>query len=456
MIRATLATAAAAVGGTLRGADAAFAGVGIDTRRLALGSLFVALPGSRSDGHDWLAAAAAAGAAGALVARPDPALALPQLVVADPQRALGALARWWRAALGARVVAITGSNGKTTVKTMLAGVLACAGRTEATAGNLNNEIGLPLSVLALDPASDYAVLELGCGQPGDLAYLVPIAQPHVAVVTNAGPAHLERLGSVEGVARAKSEIYAGLPPDGVGVYNADDAYAAVFAAAIGGHARIGFGLGPGADVGGEIEALTPRARFRLRTARGCAHVELPLPGRHNVMNALAAAAAGIALGLDAATIARGLAAVPALAGRLDARAMPGGWTLIDDSYNANPASTAAGIEASVAGGGRVWLVLGDMRELGAGAAALHAEIGRLARARGVERLYALGALAAHAAEAFGAGAQWHADHAALAAALAREVVPGVRVLVKGSRGSRMDRVVAALAAGTGVEVDHAV
>jgi UDP-N-acetylmuramoyl-tripeptide--D-alanyl-D-alanine ligase len=454
MIRANLIDAARAVDGNLVGDDVPFAGVSIDTRTLAAGNLFVALRGERVDGHAYLAAAAAAGAAGALVERPDPAAALPQIVVTDTQHALGRLGAWWRARLGARVVAVTGSNGKTTVKTMLAAVLACAGRTQATVGNLNNEIGLPLSVLALDLDTDFAVLEMGCGQPGDIAYLVDIARPQVALVNNAGPAHLERLGSVAGVARAKSEIYGRLPADGVGIYNADDANAAVFAAAIDGHARVSFGIDAGADVHADIEALTPHARFRLHTPAGSADVVLPMPGRHNVMNALAAAACAVALGVDAATISRGLAAVPPVAGRLVARTMPGGWVLIDDSYNANPASTEAGIAATAAGGARVWLVLGDMRELGDEAAALHAEVGRRARAHGVERVYATGALSAHAVEAFGAGGRWFETQDALAGTLGADITGGVHVLVKGSRGSRMDKVVAALA--TRGEGAHAV
>ncbi len=446
MIRASLVDAARALGGRLVGDDLAFAGVSIDTRTLAAGNLFVALRGERVDGHAFLAAAAEAGAAAAILARPDPALSLPQIVVADTLRALGRLAAWWRGALSARVVAVTGSNGKTTVKTMLAAVLTGAGRTQATIGNQNNEIGLPLSVLALDLDTDFAVLELGCGQPGDIAYLVDIARPHVAVVNNAGPAHLERLGSVAGVAREKSEIYGKLPADGVGVYNADDAHAAVFVAAIGDRARISFGIDTAADVRADIESLAPHARFRLHTPGASADVVLPMPGRHNVMNALAAAAVSTALGIDAATIARGLGAVPPVAGRLLTRAMPGGWLLIDDSYNANPASTEAGIAATTVGGARVWLVLGDMRELGTDAAALHAEVGRNARRHGVERLYATGELSAHAVAAYGAGGRWFDTQDALTEALVADIEGGVHVLVKGSRGSRMDKVVAALAA----------
>lgn len=451
MIATRLSTAATWTRARLLGADAPFRGVSTDTRTLAAGQLFVALRGERHDGHDHVAEAARRGAVAVLVERALPDLALPQLVAADSLAALGDLARHWRRELRARVVAVTGSNGKTTLKTLLSAVLSRAGRTAATPGNLNNEVGLPLTVLGLDPALDFVVLEMGAGKPGDIRYLADIGQPQVSVVNNIGPAHLERMGSLEGIAATKGGIYEALGADGVGAVNADDGFAPYFRGLLGARRRVEFGLAATAHVGASaLEVGATGSRFLLRTPQGSAPVELALAGRHNVMNALAAAACATALGLDAPAIAAGLGTAHAVAGRLDRIAHPDGWVLVDDSYNANPASTMAGIAALVAGGGTPWLALGDMKELGTREAELHAEVGRYARSEGVERLFTVGPLAAHAAAAFGARAQSYPDRESLAADLARALAPGVNVLVKGSRSSGMDRVVAAVLAAHGM------
>jgi UDP-N-acetylmuramoyl-tripeptide--D-alanyl-D-alanine ligase len=451
MIRASLATAARWVGGELVGGDADFAGVGTDSRTVAPGQLFVALRGERFDAHAFVGDALAHGAIGALVERPLTQHAIRQIVAPDSLKALGDLARAWRGALSARIVGITGSNGKTTTRSLVQAVLAVAGRTGGSGGNLNNEVGLPLSVLALDPALDYAVLEMGCGKPGDIAYLAAIGRPQVAIVTNVGPAHLERMGSLGTIADTKAEIYDALPADGIGIVNADDPFAPRFRERLGGRPRIEFGFGADADVGAEaLELRGDGSRFLLRLPGSPpAAVELPLPGRHNVANALAAAAAGHALGLDVARIVAGLESAPRVAGRLDPIAV-GGGVVYDDSYNANPASVKAGIDTLVLEPGRHWLVLGDMRELGPAERALHAEIGAYARARGIERLLATGTLSAAAVEAFGHGATCYPDRAALAAALAAGLGPGIRVLVKGSRGSAMDDVVSRVLSAHGI------
>jgi UDP-N-acetylmuramoyl-tripeptide--D-alanyl-D-alanine ligase len=434
------------------GADVPVTGFAIDTRKLQPGDLFVALRGEHVDGHDFVADAIARGAAATMVTRKLD-IALPQVLVNDAAAALGDLASAVRAQRQVRVVGITGSNGKTTVKTLVAAILGRHGRTHVNAGNYNNELGLPLTLLAMPEDAQYAVLEMGAGKPGDIAYLAAIARPDVGLITCIAPAHLERMGSIEGVAETKGAIYQALPVDGVAIINADDAFAPFFAGLAGSRRVLRYGLGRPADVTATvIEQRFDGSRFVLHTPQGEAEVMLPLAGSHNVANALAAAAVATALEVPLATIVAGLAGADGVAGRLKVEPMPGHWTLIDDSYNANPGSAAAAIDTLAAEPGETWLVLGDMRELGGQGRELHAQVGAHARARGIARLFTVGPLAQAASEAFGAGAAHFADQPALAAALAAEVRPGVRMLVKGSRGSAMERVVRALldgAAGNG-------
>ena len=443
MIALTLKQIAALIDARLHGADVAVRGVFTDTRKPLPGALFVALIGETFDAHRFVEAAKQGGAAAVLVAH-EVAVDLPQLIVPDTELALGRLAGAVRAQSAARVIGITGSNGKTTVKTLLASILALHGRTHVNAGNLNNEIGLPLSLLAMPADTQFAVLEMGAGKPGDIAYLAAIARPEIGLVNNIAPAHLERMGSLAGIAETKGAIYTALPPHGVAVINADDAFAPLFAQLAGARRTLRFALEREADVRGEVVELGAKSRFDLIADGKRLAVELPLAGRHNVQNALAAAALARALDVPLATIKHGLETAAPVSGRLIRHAMPNGWTLIDDSYNANPGSTAAAIATLAAEPGEAWLVLGDMRELGADAPKLHAATGTLARERGIARLFTVGELAQQAARAFGAGATHFADQAALARALAAAVQPGVRVLVKGSRGSAMDRVVRAL------------
>ncbi|WP_049621239.1 UDP-N-acetylmuramoyl-tripeptide--D-alanyl-D-alanine ligase [Frateuria defendens] len=431
-------------GGRLLGADAEVRGVAIDTRKLRPGDLFVAIRGEHVDGHDYLAAAAERGAAGALVTRKVDS-PLPQVAVADSVQALGDLASAVRAQRRVRVVGITGSNGKTTVRTLAASILSRHGRTHSNAGNFNNEIGLPLTLLAMPEDAEYAVLEMGAGKPGDIAYLAAIARPDIGLVNLIAPAHLERMGSVEGVAETKGALYQALPADGVAIINADDAFAGFFAGLAGGRRVLRFGLEREADVGAEIlEQRVDGSRFLLRTPVGEAEVALPLPGRHNVANALAATAIALALEVPLATIVAGLMHAPAVSGRLRRETLPGGWTLIDDSYNANPSSMAAAIDTLALAPGERWLVLGDMGELGPDERALHGGVGAWAKAAGIERLFAVGPLSAAAVEAFGPGATHYADKAALIAALREQLHGGVTCLVKGSHSAAMDQVAAAL------------
>jgi UDP-N-acetylmuramoyl-tripeptide--D-alanyl-D-alanine ligase len=437
--------AAGLLDGVASGADVAFTAVGTDSRRAPAGALFVALIGPNFDGHDFIAAAREQGAVAALVSRPvaDP---LPQLRVADTRLALGRLAAAWRSRFTGRLIALTGSNGKTTLKEMIAAILGGRGPTLATEGNLNNDIGVPLTLLRLNGAHAHAVIEMGANHLGEIAYLTGLVRPDVAIINNAGPCHLEGFGDVAGVARGKGEIFQGLGPDGVAVINRDDIYADYWAGLNPGRRIVDFGLDQPAAVNGRV--LDPASnRFRLRAGGEEIDIKLPLPGRHNVRNALAAAAAALAVGVTLDDTRRGLESLRGVGGRL--QRLPGrhGGAVIHDAYNANPASLAAALAAVGATPGRKWLVLGDMRELGPAADALHAGSGREARTAGFERLYALGEHTRAAVTAFGTGGLHFDDVDALVTELHRDLhqdgEPAV-VLVKGSRGMRMERVVAAL------------
>jgi UDP-N-acetylmuramoyl-tripeptide--D-alanyl-D-alanine ligase len=431
------------------GADVEVTSVGTDTRKLAPGALFVALRGEHHDGHDHVAQALERGAAALLVQR-EVDCPLPQVLCADPQDALGELAAGVQQGRPAVVVALTGSNGKTSVKTLLLGILARAGKAYANPGNFNNEIGLPLAVLDAPEDARFAIYEMGAGQPGDIAYLASIAPPQVSLVNNIMPAHLERMGSLLGIAETKGAIYEALPDDGVAVVNADDAFAPFFMQRIGARRVLRFGLENDADVrASQLRLDAEGSRFALHTPAGSAEVALPLAGRHNVMNALAAAALALGAGAGLADVVAGLEAAAPVPGRQIPHRLAGGAVLVDDSYNANPGSVAAAIAALGAAGGEAWLVLGDMKELGEGAELLHAEVGARARRAGIARFWTVGELSAHASRAFGDGARHFDDQATLVQALAPALAaagPGLRWVVKGSRSSAMDKVVAALLA----------
>lgn len=446
----TLAAAVAAAGGRLEGADTPFDSVGTDSRADCRGQLFIALRGARFDGHAYVETARAAGAVAAMVDHPLP-IDLPQCVVDDTRLGLGRLAAAWRARFPGRILAITGSNGKTTVKEMVAAILAQAGRVRATQGNLNNDIGMPLTLLGARD-EDFLVLEMGANHHGEIGYMTDIARPDVALITNAGRAHLEGFGSVDGVARAKGEIARGLPPEGVFVFAADTPYESLWRELADGRRVLTFALDGAADLSAaRADIAVDWGDAGFRTQVGARHrgaiipLTLQLAGEHNARNALAAAAATLALGVTPAQIQAGLATLTPVKGRLCPRRCHG-VGVIDDTYNANPDSLAAAIAVLAGLPGRRWLVLGDLGELGAEAEALHAEVGATARAAGVERLASVGVLSAAATTAFGAGARHFTDQDSLARALSAELGPGDQVLVKGSRSSRMEGIVAALCA----------
>jgi UDP-N-acetylmuramoyl-tripeptide--D-alanyl-D-alanine ligase len=448
MVR-TLASVAQAVHGRLLGPDAHFGAVSTDTRQDVRGTLFVALTGGNFDGNDYLEAAAIGGAAGALVSRPGD-VALSQIAVADTRKAFGQMARSWRSNFEIPVVAVTGSSGKTTVKSLIASILGSDGNVCATEGNLNNDVGVPITLMRLGPEHSSAVLELGANHAGEIDVLASLVQPTVAVITNAGAAHLEGFGSIAGVAAAKGELLDHLAPARAAILNADDAYFEQWRdrARTRGARIISFGFAADSDctVVGEVESTADGSAFRMRLPDAAeVDVRLPLPGLHNVRNALAAAAASCALGISAAQIKRGLAQVQAVKGRLVALTGYRGARIIDDSYNANPSSVRAALDHLARLGGRRLFAFGDMGELGPDAEQLHREVGTYAIGR-CDALFSIGPLAARAAESFGAGATVSSDIEHAAAVITPELGPGVSVLVKASRSMGLERLVQMLRA----------
>jgi len=440
-----LAAVAREVQGRLVGADQPFAAVTTDTRALGAGSLFVAIPGDRFDGNDFVEEAFTKGAAGALVSRLGSS-ALAQIEVRDSRRALGAMARAWRASFTIPLVAVTGSSGKTTVKELIAAILGVSRSVCVTQGNLNNDIGVPLTLMRLAAEHDVGVIELGANHAGEIDYLASLAQPTVGVITNAAAAHLEGFGSLRGVCVAKGELLDHLPRAGTAVLNADDQFRSDWVARSRCEFTVTFGFAPNADcrVLGEPHFLAKGSEFRMHLPDGEeADVWLPLLGRQNVANALAAAAAAQAVGTSVDDIVAGLARAQPVRGRL--RAVPGrnGATIIDDSYNANPGSVRAAIDHLAALAGTRVLVLGNMAELGPTGPALHEEIGEYARGR-CDALFAIGDLAGEAAKAFGTEGRRVADIEAARAAIEPKLASGVTVLIKGSRVMGLDRLVRAL------------
>ncbi|MEH3022793.1 MAG: UDP-N-acetylmuramoyl-tripeptide--D-alanyl-D-alanine ligase [Pseudomonas oryzihabitans] len=443
----TLTEVAEALTGNLLGADALFAGVGTDSRKAVAGQLFVALTGPRFDGHAYLADVAAQGAAAALVERAVPEVQLPQLVVADTRLALGRLGAFNRDLFQGRLAAVTGSSGKTTVKELLAAILRQQGATLATQGNLNNELGAPLTLLQLAAEHAFGVIELGASHVGDIAYTVSLTRPDVVIITNAGQAHVGEFGGVDRIVEAKGEIIEGVGEGGTVVLNRDDAAFDTWQRRAAGRRVVAFGLDARADVRATDVSLDSQGRpsFLLHVPQGEARITLQLLGAHNVGNALAAAAAALSLGLDLPTVARGLAAAAPVQGRTLTRTSQRGAQVIDDSYNANPASVKAGIDLLAALPGRRVVVLGDIAELGEWTEQGHREVGEHARGK-VDAFYAVGPSMAHAARAYGAAARHFADREQLIEALADEDRAGTTLLIKGSRSAAMDKVVAALCA----------
>lgn len=438
-----LSEAANATQGRVVGQDVLFSSVGTDSRSLSQGQLFVALKGEHFDGHAYVQQSLSQGALAAMVSVDQPGLS-PALLVKDTRLSLGELAAYWRRKFTMPLAAITGSNGKTTVKEMLASILRVAigdgNAILATQGNLNNDIGLPLTLLKLRQQHRYAVVEMGMNHTGEISYLTTISRPTVALINNATLAHLGGLGSVEAIAKAKGEIFEGLAADGVAVINADDAFAPLWKKLAAPHQIMTFGLDNAADVSAVYQLQADSSDVQMQTLSGTAEFHLPVSGLHNVRNALAAATAALAMQIPLAAIAKGLAGFGGVKGRLQQRAGVNGALVIDDTYNANPASMKAAIDVLAARSDEKLLVLGDMGELGADAAKMHAEIGRYSKAAGIKALYALGDLSRETVKAFGKDAQHYASPEALAHDLAQSMKTGVTVLVKGSRFMQMERV----------------
>jgi UDP-N-acetylmuramoyl-tripeptide--D-alanyl-D-alanine ligase len=445
----TLHEAATAVDGKLIGADDHFTGISTDSRRITAGDLFIALRGENYDGHEFVKTCLAQGAAAVMVQQATDT-DKPQLVVKDTRLALGRLAAYWRRKFDIPLAAITGSNGKTTVKEMLASILAAEAGVEkvmATTGNLNNDIGLPLTLLRLRKHHRFAITEMGMNHEGEIDYMTHLAKPTVALVNNAQSAHLEGLGSVDAIASAKGEIFTGLSAGGIAVINADDAYANYWKLLAGTHRIMTFGLEHSADVGATIDLLEKINSFCLKSQLDEIHIQLQVPGLHNVRNALAAATVAIAMNIPLTTIKTGLENFSGVKGRLQHKHGKGGSTIIDDSYNANPSSMRAAIDVLATYAEPKILVMGDMGELGATAAKLHQEIGAYAKNAGITHLFSLGELSRHTVQAFGAGATHFNNPEALAAMLESYLVPQTTVLVKGSRFMQMERVVALISNG---------
>jgi UDP-N-acetylmuramoyl-tripeptide--D-alanyl-D-alanine ligase len=450
-MKRTLAEAAQLLGGRLVGEDRPFGAVSTDSRTLSPGALFVALKGPNFDGAGYVAAAADRGAIGALVQRAVDT-PLPHIVVTDTLKGLQALGAGWRAQFNLPVVAVAGSNGKTTAKEMTSAILSRQGQCMATHGNLNNHIGVPVTLMRLEAAHRSAVIEMGANRIGDVAELMAIAQPTIGLITNAGAEHLEGFGDLDGVAKGEGETVSCLKPNGHAVINADDAYADYWRSVSGAKRIVTFGVRQPADfsaqgVRQDIERGEFVTRFELVCPLGRMPISLRVGGAHNIANALAAAAAASCAGATLEQIAQGLGDFRAVAGRLQLKAGQRDSWIIDDSYNANPSSVRAGLDVLKTLPGPTWFVLGDMAELGEFDKDSHAEIGRYAREAGVKRLFAVGSLSSRAVETFGSGGEWFADAESLIRRVQSELAPGITVLVKGSRVNRLERVVQALLGG---------
>ena len=441
---------AIATGGSTTGGDVRFTDVTTDSRKVAPGQLFVALRGDTFDGHDFVKDVIARGAAAALVNRDWAAnhgKGLPLLAVDDTRLGLGHLAAFWRDRFDIPLIGITGSNGKTTVKEMCSAILRThlgADSVLATAGNFNNDVGLPLTLLGLEPKHHAAVIEMGMNHPGEISYLTRIASPTVALVNNAQRAHLAGLGTVRDVAAAKGEIFQGLDEDGIAVINADDPNADLWRTLAEKHVILSYGLEAPADISGRAQLRHFSSLISLITPVGTAEFELPVPGLHNARNALGAVAACLAARVPLDTIVRGLEGYGGVKGRLQRKHGHHGARVVDDTYNANPDSMRAAVDVLASLPGKRIFVMGDMGEVGEAGGQFHDELGGYAKSMGIDRLFCLGELCATAVHNFGDGGQ-HFDKAdSLVKALEKELDADTTVLVKGSRFMRMERVVDAI------------
>ncbi|TLU66031.1 UDP-N-acetylmuramoyl-tripeptide--D-alanyl-D-alanine ligase [Enterobacter sp. MF024] len=446
MISVTLNQLAMILGADVSGDDLTFDAVTTDTRKITPGCLFVALKGERFDAHDFAEQAKAAGAGALLVSRKLD-IDLPQAVVKDTRLAFGELAAWVRQQVPARVVALTGSSGKTSVKEMTAAILSQCGNTLYTAGNLNNDIGVPMTLLRLTPEHEFAVIELGANHQGEIAWTVNLTRPEAALVNNLAAAHLEGFGSLEGVAKAKGEIYTGLPANGIAIMNADNNDWLNWKSVIGD--RKTWRFSPNAAnsdfTATNVHVTSHGTEFTLQTPTGNVDVLLPLPGRHNIANALAASSLAMAVGAPLSAIKAGLANLKAVPGRLFPVQLAENKLLLDDSYNANVGSMTAAVQVLSEMPGYRVMVVGDMAELGDESEACHTEVGEAAKASGIDRVLSAGHLSKNISQASGVGEHF-ADKAALIARLRALVAEQqiVTVLVKGSRSAAMEEVVHAL------------
>lgn len=443
---------AAPIDGVLLGDDQQITGVSTDSRKIAAGDLFVALVGPNFDGHEFIEQVAEQGAVGVVTSQ-DVETSLSQLRVEDTLKALGRIGGFNRSLYAGKLLAVTGSSGKTSVKNMLEAVFLQAGQTIATLGNFNNEVGVPKTLLRLHPGVEYAVVEMGAGKAGDIAWLCELGKPQVAMLLNAMPAHLEGFGSLEGVAAAKGEIFDGLTEGDVAIINADQPWAKQWRKRAGDASILDFSLESPAAITARDVSLNgfEGVSFTASTPQGDVAIRLGLPGRHNVANALVAIAAGLASQIPLTKIRDGLQSVLPTEGRLHAAQTATGATVIDDCYNANPGSVRAAIEMLASCKGTLTLVLGAMRELGDDAAAMHAEIGEFAAAAGIDRLVAVGEELLPAVESFGEHAQWYADREQAISALQSNLGGSDTVLIKGSRSVGMEKILHALIAKSGNE-----
>lgn len=425
-------------------AGGAFDGVSTDSRQVAAGNLFVALRGERFDANDFLNEVAAAGAAAVIAERIPEGLNVPALIVPDTRIALGEIAAFWRRRFSIPVIGVTGSNGKTTVKEMIASILAAAFGNEhylATRGNLNNDIGVPLTVFRLNASYKAAVIELGMNHPGEIATLTSIAGPTVGLVNNAQREHQEFMESVEAVAKENGSVIAGLAAGGIAVFPADDPYTGLWKSYAGARKTMSFGLSRDADVSGTFEVREFGSDLQITVGGRSFSVKLSAAGVHNVRNALAAAACTLAIGVPDEAVMRGLEAFAPVSGRLQRKTAKNGALVIDDTYNANPDSVRAAIDVLAQTAAPRVLVLGDMGEVGDEGPQFHVEIGAYAKERGIEHLLTLGELAQHASAAFGAQATHFTDIETINRAAEALVGPATTALVKGSRFMKMERVV---------------
>jgi len=448
MIQLSLAEAAAILGLTPPTTRVAFSGISIDTRTLEPNNLFIAIPGEKVDGHDFIEMAREKGASAALVTQRMNS-ALPTLTVNDNVAALGKLSAAWRDQFTIPFIAITGSNGKTTLKNMVASILVAASHGDktkvlATAGNFNNHLGLPLTLARLDPLHRYAVIEMGMNHFGEINYLTRLVKPKIALITNAAACHIEGVRNVAGVARAKAEIFHGLSQDGIAVLNRDDPFYAYWREQIDKHRCITFGFHPDADVTTLTGPDGKEALITIKTPDGQLKLKRPLLGKHNILNMLAATAATIALQIPLDAIKTGLETMLPAKGRLELHTLANGITIIDDTYNANPFSLEAAIETLATFAGKKILVLGDMKELGSEAKELHYEAGKKIRAAGIDYLFTYGELSENTATAFGDGAHHFNKQDQLLDELKPFLNNQTTILVKGSRAMQMENVVTKL------------